>query len=111
MLNSPGSIFLGWQLCLPAAKRFSKEQLDRHGALADTSDKGPMKSRLYDIIDRNRDGKMTAEELQSAISLPAHAQSLSQLIIHYESEWHYTSHKWDALDEVLGHSGSTPHLN
>jgi predicted chitinase len=96
---------------LRAANRFSEEQINRHGALADTSDKGPMKSRLYDIIDRNRDGKMTAEELQSAISLPAHAQSLSQLIIHYESEWRYTPHKWDALDEVLGHSGSTPHLN
>jgi len=40
-----------------------------------------MKNRLYDIIDRDRDGKMTAEELQAAIGLPAHAQSLSQLII------------------------------
>ncbi|MCK1794164.1 SH3 domain-containing protein [Pseudomonas violetae] len=96
---------------LRAANRFSEDQLERHGALADASDKGPMKSRLYDIIDRDRDGKMTAEELQAAINLPAHAQSLSQLIIHYESEWHYKPQKWDALDEVLGHSGSTPHLN
>ncbi|MCK3840365.1 MULTISPECIES: SH3 domain-containing protein [Pseudomonas] len=94
-----------------AVSRFDEEQLKQHGALADASDKGPMKSRLYDIIDRNRDGKMTAEELQAAIRLPAHAQSLSQLIIHYESEWRFTPHKWDALDEVLGHSGSTPHLN
>jgi predicted chitinase len=96
---------------LRAANRFSEDQLERHGALADASDKGPMKSRLYDIIDRDHDGKMTAEELQAAISLPAHAQSLSQLVIHYESEWHYKPKKWDALDEVLGHSGSTPHLN
>lgn len=96
---------------LRAANRFSEDQLERHGALADASDKGPMKSRLYDIIDRDHDGKMTAEELQAAISLPAHAQSLSQLIIHYESEWHYKPQKWDTLDKVLGHSGSTPHLN
>lgn len=96
---------------LRAVGRFSEDQIERHGALADISDKGPMKSRLYDIIDRDRDRKMTAEELQKAISLPAHAQSLSQLIIHYESEWHYEPNKWDALDEVLGHSGSTPHLN
>ena len=96
---------------LRAVNRFSEDQLERHGSLAETSDKGPMKSRLYDIIDRDHDGKMTAEELQAAISLPAHAQSLSQLIIHYESEWHYKPQKWDALDEVLGHSGSTPHLN
>ena len=70
-------------------------------------------SRLFDIIDRNRDrdGKMTAEELQAAITLPAHAQSISQLIIHKESEWYHQSQKWDALDELLGHSGSTPHLN
>ncbi len=96
---------------LRAVNRFSETELERHGALADASDKGPMKSRLYDIIDRDHDGKMTAEELQAAISLPAHAQSLSQLIIHYESEWHYKPQKWDALDKVLGHSGSTPHLN
>ncbi|WP_223533265.1 hypothetical protein [Pseudomonas sp. GL-RE-20] len=68
-------------------------------------------SRLFDIIDRNRDGKMTAEELQAAITLPAHAQSISQLIIYKESEWYHQPQKWDALDELLGHSGSTPHLN
>lgn len=96
---------------LRAVGRFNETELGRHGALAEMSDKGPMKSRLYDIIDRNHDGKMTAEELQAAMCLPAHAQSLSQLIIHYESEWHYKPQKWDALDEVLGHSGSTPHLN
>nr|WP_262376915.1 glycoside hydrolase family 19 protein [Pseudomonas sp. WS 5059] len=70
-----------------------------------------MKNRLYDIIDRDRDGVVTAEELQAAIALPAHAQSLSQLIIHYESEWRHEPYKWDALDDVLGHSGSTPLLN
>ncbi|MBY8950159.1 hypothetical protein J1G35_30240 [Pseudomonas sp. SH10-3B] len=94
-----------------AAGRFNEEQLERHGPWADMSDKGPMKNRLYDIIDRDRDGVLTAEELQAAIRLPAHAQSLSQLIIHYESEWRHEPHKWDALDEVLGHSGSTPLLN
>ena len=94
-----------------AANRFNEEQLEHHGPWADMSDKGPMKNRLYDIIDRDRDGKMTAEELQAAIGLPAHAQSLSQLIIFYESEWRHEPHKWDALDAVLGHSGSTPLLN
>jgi hypothetical protein len=29
----------------------------------------------------------------------------------FETKWRYTPHTWDALDEVLGHSGSTPHLN
>ncbi|NWC91942.1 MULTISPECIES: pesticin C-terminus-like muramidase [unclassified Pseudomonas] len=94
-----------------AANRFSEEQLERHGRLADFSDTGPMKSRLYDIIDRDRNGKITAEELNEAMKFPAHMQSLSQLIIHYESEWRHEPHKWDALDELLGHSGSTPLLN
>ncbi|OWP69983.1 hypothetical protein CEC48_20520 [Pseudomonas sp. K2I15] len=94
-----------------AVGRFSEEQLERQGRLADLSDTGPMKSRLYDIIDRDRNGHITAEELNDAMKFPAHVQSLSQLIIHYESEWRYEPHKWDALDEVIGHSGSTPLLN
>lgn len=94
-----------------AVGQFSEAELERHGDLADKSDKGPLKSRLYDIIDRDRDGNMTAAELQSAIGLPAHAQSLAQLIVHYESEWRHTPHKWDALDEVLDHSASTPLRN
>ena len=92
-------------------RQFNETQLERYRPMADAEDKGPVKSRLFDIIDRNRDGKMTAEELQAAITLPAHAQSISQLIIHKESEWYHQSQKWDALDELLGHSGSTPHLN
>ncbi|WP_224795759.1 hypothetical protein [Pseudomonas fluorescens] len=54
---------------------------------------------------------MTAEELQAALRFPAHAQAISQLIIRKESEWFHQTQKWDALDELLGHSGSTPHLN
>ncbi|OPA88261.1 hypothetical protein BFW88_16925 [Pseudomonas fluorescens] len=94
-----------------AAGRFSEEQLKRHGGLADVSENGCMKNRLYEIVDRDRNGEMTAQELQAAIGLPAHAQSLSQLIILCESEWRHTPRKWDALDEVIGHSGSTPLLN
>ncbi|VVN77959.1 hypothetical protein [Pseudomonas fluorescens] len=96
---------------LSAVDRFSEAQRELYRPLADKDDQGPMKSRLYDIIDRNRDGKMTAEELQAALRLPAHAQAISQLIIRKESEWFHQPQKWDALDELLGHSGSTPHLN
>jgi predicted chitinase len=96
---------------LSAVDGFTEEQRERFRPLADKDDKGPMKSRLYEVIDRNRDGKMTAEELQAALRLPAHAQAISQLIIRKESEWFHQAQKWDALDELLGHSGSTPHLN
>ncbi|WP_248730530.1 hypothetical protein [Pseudomonas sp. MWU13-2517] len=90
--------------------RFSEAQLVRFGRVADEGNKGRIKSRLYDIIDRNRDGKITATELQAAIRRPAHAQTISRLIIHTESEWSRPI-KWDGLDEMLGHSGATPHLN
>ena len=94
-----------------AVDRFSGAQLERYGPMADAGDKGPVQRRLFDIIDRNHDGKMTAEELQTALDVPAHAQSISQLIVLKESEWFHRPQKWDALDELLGHSGSTPHVN
>ncbi|WLH69944.1 hypothetical protein [Pseudomonas sp. FP2309] len=96
---------------LRSLKRFTDEQLQRYGPLADAGDAGPMKERLYDIIDRDSNKKMTAEEIQTAIRIPAHAQSISQLIICCESEWYYKPQKWDGLDEMLGHGGSTPHIN
>lgn len=90
---------------------FTSEQLQRYAPVADAADKGPVKSRLYDIIDRDRDNKLDGEELQAAIRLPAHAQSISKLIVQCESEWYYKSQSWDALDEILGRTGSTPHVN
>jgi hypothetical protein len=91
--------------------RFSDAQRERFQPWAEKDNNGPMKSQLYDIIDRDRVGKMTAEELQAALRLPALAQAISQMILRKESEWFYQTPKWDALDELLGHSGSTPHLN
>lgn len=96
---------------LRSLKRFTDQQLQRYGPLADAGDGGPIKKRLYEIIDRDRDNKITAEEIQAAIRVPAHAQSISQLIICCESEWCYKPKKWDELDEMFGHSGSTPHIN
>ncbi|MDF9777664.1 pesticin C-terminus-like muramidase [Pseudomonas baetica] len=94
-----------------ALNRFSDAQRERFQPWAEKDNNGPMKSRLYEIINRERVGKMTAEELQAALRLPAHAQAISQMILRKESEWFYQTQKWDALDELLGHSGSTPHLN
>ena len=96
---------------LSAGNRFSETQRERFRPWAEKDNKGPMKSRLYQIIDPDRQNKMTAEELRPALRLPAHAQAISQLILRKESEWFHNEKKWDALDELLGHSGSTPHLN
>ncbi len=96
---------------LRSLKRFTDQQLKRYGALADAGDSGPIKERLCDIIDRDGNKEMTAEEIQAAIRIPAHAQSISRLIICCESEWYYKPQKWDGLDEMFGHGGSTPHIN
>ncbi|MEB2519733.1 hypothetical protein SOP85_30590, partial [Pseudomonas sp. YuFO20] len=92
-------------------RHFSEAQLDRYRSLADDEDQGPIRTRLFNIIDPNRDGQITADELQAALRLPAHAQAIAQMIIRKESEWFHRAHVWDVLDEMLGHSGSTPHLN
>lgn len=90
---------------------FDEKELEQWRPLANASDKSPVRTRLLDIIDANADGKITTAEVQKALSIPAYAQSISQLVIHCESEWYYQQRKWDALDKVLGHSGSTPILN
>lgn len=96
---------------LSAMGRLSEEERERYRAIAEKDDKGPMKRRLYEIIGRNPDGTLTATELKAALERPAHAQAISQMILYKESEWFQQPQIWDALDELLGHSGSTPHLN
>lgn len=106
--DSPRSMLASF---MRASGRFKEDEVTRHGAAADKADQGPIKKRLFDIIDRNRDGKLSGSEIQAALRFPAHAQSISQLIVRYQSEWHHTPGKWDALDDLLGHGGSTPNLN
>ncbi|MDD2115402.1 N-acetylmuramidase family protein [Pseudomonas asiatica] len=96
---------------LRSLKRLTDEQLEHYSPMADVGDKGPVKARLLDIVDRDGDNKITAEELRAVIRVPALAQAMSQLIVCYESEWLYKPQKWDGLDGIFGHGGSTPHLN
>ncbi|MNF56657.1 hypothetical protein D3C84_381550 [compost metagenome] len=96
---------------LSAMGRLSEEERERYRSIAEKDDKGPMKRRLYEIIGRNPDGTLTATELKAALERPAHAQAISQMILYKESEWFQQPKIWDALDELLGHSGSKPHLN
>jgi predicted chitinase len=111
VLHDYGRPIHAMALFLSNMRRFSEAQLERYRSLADDEDQGPIRSRLFDIIDPNRVGQITADELQAALRLPAHAQAIAQMIIRKESEWFHRAHVWDVLDEMLGHSGSTPHLN
>ncbi|MNZ64493.1 hypothetical protein D3C78_826640 [compost metagenome] len=76
--------------------------------MIDQSDKGPVKQRLYDILDSNGDKKITAEEIRAALAKPWHAQSIAQLITRHESEWLWNTSKWDELDELMEHSSAEP---
>ncbi|WP_395589387.1 hypothetical protein [Pseudomonas sp. TR47] len=96
---------------LRSLNRLTDEQIRRYGPMADAGDKGAIKERLFDLIDSDRDKNITVEELRAVMRIPAHAQALSRLVIYCESEWCYRPQKWDVLDEILGHAGSTPHLN
>lgn len=86
-----------------ALRRLTDEERANYRALVSQEDQGPVKSRLYDIIDTNRDNKLTATEIRNALAKPWHAQSIAQLITHYESEWFWKADKWDELDPLMGH--------
>ena len=93
---------------LNAARRLSDDEKASYQRAIDQADKGPVRSRLYDIIDINRDGKMASEEIQAALEKPWHAQSISQLVTQHESEWFWGASRWDELDELMGHSSDDP---
>lgn len=96
---------------LNATRRLSGDEKVSYQGAIDQSDKGPVRSRLYDIIDTNRDGKMTSEEIRAALEKPWHAQSISQLVTRHESEWFWDASRWDELDELMGHSTDDPNQN
>ncbi|MFI8746256.1 pesticin C-terminus-like muramidase [Pseudomonas sp. NPDC077186] len=93
---------------LNAARRLSEDEQASYQGAIDQSDKGPVRSRLYDIIDTNRDGKMTSEEVKAALEKPWHAQSISQLVTRHDSEWFWDAARWDELDDLMGHAADDP---
>jgi hypothetical protein len=93
---------------LNAARHLSEDEQASYQGAIDQSDKGPVRSRLYDIIDTNRDGKMTSEEVKAALEKPWHAQSISQLVTRHDSEWFWDAARWDELDDLMGHAADDP---
>jgi hypothetical protein len=55
----------------------------------------------------NKDGMVTAVELQNALRKPWLAQSLSHLILRYESEWGGSMSRWEALTPLMKESKQT----
>ncbi|MCJ8170434.1 hypothetical protein [Atopomonas sediminilitoris] len=93
---------------LNALRRLTDDEKAQYQALIDQSDKGPVKQRLYDVIDTNLDGHLTSDEIRTALSKPWQAQSLGQLITQHESEWLWNQTKWDELDALMEHTPADP---
>lgn len=84
-------------------RRLTDKERANYRALVSQEDQGPVRARLYDIIDSNRDGKLTSDEVRSAMERPWHAQSIVQIITRHESEWLLNKEKWDELDPLMEH--------
>lgn len=77
-------------------------------AAAGTSINGPVKERLYSIIDIDMNNRLTVTEIRAALVKPWFSQPISQLVVKCESEWSYPADKWDQLDELMHHTASEP---
>ncbi|KFX68534.1 hypothetical protein TMS3_0117945 [Pseudomonas taeanensis MS-3] len=88
----------------------SEEEKHNYRAQISTADGGPILAiaRLYDIVDTDKDGVLTREEIRAALGKPWHAQVLGQLISKYESEWFWNKSKWDELDPLLAEEPGKP---
>lgn len=95
-----------------AQRLLTEEEKPDYQAQISTADHGPIKVRLYDIIDGAdgsvRDDILSVKEIKAALSKPWHAQSISRLITHYESEWFWQDAKWDELDKLMQHTPEDP---
>ncbi|WP_313518798.1 hypothetical protein [Pseudomonas sp.] len=82
---------------------FGEDEMQNYRAQISRTDSGSMLAiaRLYDIVDNDKDGVLTHEEIQTALKKSWHAQVLGQLITQYESEWFWNQSKWDELDPLL----------
>lgn len=96
---------------LETLRRLTDSEQASYRGMIDQADKGPVKQRLYDILDSNGDKKITTAEIRAALSKPWHAQSIARLITQHESEWFWNPVKWDELDKLMEHSPTDPNPN
>ncbi|UPQ82273.1 SH3 domain-containing protein [Pseudomonas knackmussii] len=97
---------------LDARRLLSTEEQQNYRAQINKADGGPILTlaRLHDIIDTDKNGKLSSREIRAALAKPWQAQLLGQLITRYESEWFWEKSKWDELDPLLEEEPGTPNL-
>ncbi|RMH83312.1 hypothetical protein EA796_17420 [Pseudomonas sp. AOB-7] len=88
----------------------SEDEQHNYRAQISKGDGGPIVTlaRLYDIVDTDKDGVLTSDEIRAALVKPWHAQVFGQLITKYESEWFWNKGKWDELDPLLAEELGKP---
>jgi predicted chitinase len=80
-------------------------------AEASISTNGPVKERLYRIINTDTNNRLTVTQIRAALAKPWLSQLMSQLVVKCESEWFYKAEKWDALDGLMGHIAEEQNSN
>ncbi|TDV45119.1 putative chitinase [Pseudomonas helmanticensis] len=93
---------------LHAQESLSEEEQTAYSPNIESAEEGSAKQRLYKILDGNGDKKLTTDEIKAALAKPWFSQPISYMATRYENEWFYESGKWDALDEIMGHTESDP---
>ncbi|WP_244108334.1 lytic transglycosylase domain-containing protein [Burkholderia anthina] len=62
---------------------------------------GELITKLEKAIDRNQDGKVTAQELKHALETPWMAEAVSHLVVRNETEWGGGLGKWEELSPLM----------
>ncbi|MCO8309939.1 glycoside hydrolase family 19 protein [Pseudomonas mandelii] len=94
---------------LHAQESLNEQEREAYLPSVETAASGSVTETLYKILDRNGDKKLAPSEIAEALNKPWFSQPISQMVTRYENEWNYKKEKWDALDEIIGHSDSDPH--
>ncbi|MEZ1320075.1 hypothetical protein QIW46_01845 [Pseudomonas fluorescens] len=94
---------------LHAQENLNEQERDSYLPNVEAAIAGSVNETLYKILDRNGDKKLAPSEIADALSKPWFSQQISQMVTRYENEWDFKKDKWDALDEIIGHSDSEPH--
>ena len=70
-------------------------------------EEGPLSTYLYDLLDSDRDARLSDSEIRAALAKPWLFDQFSRLITRYESEWYANAgmSKWNALDDWIGEDG------
>ncbi|EJM28370.1 hypothetical protein [Pseudomonas sp. GM25] len=93
---------------LHAQESLSEEERATYSPNIGNAEEGSTKQRLYKILDGNGDKKLTTDEIKAALGKPWFSQPISLMVTRYENEWLYEPGKWNALDEIMGHTDSDP---